>query len=95
VIDNRFLNQASFTIGGLADSDLCLTVEGVSRSHARITSIGNDDILEDLASTNGTLVNGQSITRHILQNDDVIEIAASRFVTATTRPSMAPVSTER
>ena len=75
VIDNRFLNQASFTIGGLADSDLCLTVEGVSRSHARITSIGNDDILEDLASTNGTLVNGQSITRHILQNDDVIEIA--------------------
>jgi pSer/pThr/pTyr-binding forkhead associated (FHA) protein len=75
VIDNRFLNESSFTIGSLADSDLCLAVQGISRSHARITSVGNDDILEDLDSTNGTLVNGQPITRHILQNDDVIEIA--------------------
>jgi pSer/pThr/pTyr-binding forkhead associated (FHA) protein len=75
VIDNRFLNGSNFTVGSLADSDLCLANQGVSRSHARITSVGNDDILEDLDSTNGTLVNGQPITRHILQNDDVIEIA--------------------
>lgn len=75
VTENRFLNEASFTIGSLPDSDLCLAIDGVSRSHARITSIGNDDILEDLGSTNGTVVNGQPVTRHILQNDDVIEIA--------------------
>jgi len=75
VIDNRFLNESSFTIGSLADSDLCLAIQGVSRSHARITSVRNDAILDDLDSTNGTLVNGQPITRHILQNDDVIEIA--------------------
>lgn len=76
VTENRFLNDANFTIGSLPDSDLCLAIEGVSRSHARITSIGNDDILEDLGSTNGTTVNGQPVTRHILQNDDVIEIAS-------------------
>jgi pSer/pThr/pTyr-binding forkhead associated (FHA) protein len=75
VIENRFLDESSLTIGSLADSDLCLAVPGVSRSHARISSVGNDDILEDLGSTNGTLVNGQPIARHILQNDDVIEIA--------------------
>ncbi len=75
VIDNRFLSESGFTIGSRPDSDLCLTIPGVSRSHARITSVGNDDILDDLDSTNGTLVNGQPITRHILQNDDVIEIA--------------------
>ena len=75
ILDNRFLDGASFTIGSLAESDLCLAAQGVSRSHARITSVGNDDILEDLRSTNGTLVNGQPVTRHILQNDDVIEIA--------------------
>jgi pSer/pThr/pTyr-binding forkhead associated (FHA) protein len=75
VTENRFLNDASFTIGSLPDSDLCLAIDGVSRSHARITSIGNDDFLEDLGSTNGTVVNGQPVTRHILQNDDVIEIA--------------------
>ena len=75
VTENRFLNDARFTIGSLPESDLCLAIAGVSRSHARITSIGNDDILEDLDSTNGTTVNGQPVTRHILQNDDVIEIA--------------------
>ncbi len=75
IIDNRFLDQPGFTIGSLADSDLCLAAQGISRSHARIASIGNDDILEDLNSTNGTRVNGKPITRHVLQNDDVIEIA--------------------
>lgn len=79
IIENRFLSDASFTIGSLAESDLCLTTEGVSRSHARITSVGNDAILEDLNSTNGTLVNGQPITRHILQNDDIIEIADTQI----------------
>lgn len=74
IIENRFLDEPSFTIGSLADNDLCLAIQGVSRSHARITSVGNDDILDDLNSTNGTLVNGQPITRHILQNEDVIEI---------------------
>lgn len=76
IIDNRFLDAATFTIGSRPDSDLCLAIPGVSRAHARITSVGNDDIVEDLNSTNGTLVNGERVTRHILQNDDVIEIAS-------------------
>lgn len=75
ITGNHFLDASSFTIGSRPDNDLCLNVQGVSRSHARITSVGNDDILDDLGSTNGTLVNGQPVTRHILQNDDVIEIA--------------------
>ena len=77
IIENKFLNESAtaFMIGSLADSDLCLTIPGISRSHARITSVGNDDIIEDLNSTNGTLVNGFPIERHILQNEDVIEIA--------------------
>ncbi|MDA8255467.1 MAG: FHA domain-containing protein [Betaproteobacteria bacterium] len=75
ITGNHFLDASSFTIGSRPDNDLCLNVQGVSRLHARITSVGNDDILDDLGSTNGTLVNGQSVTRHILQNDDVIEIA--------------------
>ena len=75
IVESRFLEASNFTIGSLVDNDLCLASDGVSRTHARITSVGNDAILEDLGSTNGTSVNGQPITRHILQNDDVIEIA--------------------
>jgi pSer/pThr/pTyr-binding forkhead associated (FHA) protein len=75
IVDNRFIDKPSFTIGSDADSDLPLTGAGISRCHARITSVANDDILEDLASTNGTLVNGLAITQQVLKNNDVIEIA--------------------
>ncbi len=74
VAGTHFIDAPRFTIGSLPDSSLQLAYPGVSRSHAVITTVGNDDILEDLDSTNGTLVNGNRITRHILQHDDVIEI---------------------
>ena len=79
VVGNYFIDSPSFTLGSLPDNDLCLSGQGISRSHACITSVGNDDILEDMNSTNGTLVNGKQIARHILQHDDVIEVANFRI----------------
>jgi hypothetical protein len=46
----------------------------VSGEHAMIMTILNDSFLEDLGSTNGTLVNGQPIKKHFLQNNDVVEL---------------------
>src|SRR5258706_6118008 len=79
IVGNYFLEQPTFSIGSLDDNDLCLATPGVSRTHARISSLGNDDILEDLNSANGTLVNGKPIATRILQQDDVIEIADYRI----------------
>ena len=79
VTGNYFIDAPRFTIGTADGSSLQLVYPGVSRAHAVITSVGNDDILEDLNSTNGTLVNGKKISRHILQNDDVIEIASCQI----------------
>lgn len=79
VAGTHFIDASRFTIGSLPDSSLQLAYPGVSRTHAAIFTVGNDDILEDLNSTNGTLVNGQKITRHILQHDDVIEIAGCQI----------------
>lgn len=79
IVGNHFLDQPSFSIGALDENDLRLDMPGVSRMHARIVCVGNDDILEDLNSANGTLVNGESIVTHILQQDDVIEIADYRI----------------
>jgi pSer/pThr/pTyr-binding forkhead associated (FHA) protein len=39
-----------------------------------IVTILNDSFLEDLGSTNGTVVNGNPIKKHFLQNNDVIEL---------------------
>ena len=44
-----------------------------------IVTILNDSFLEDLNSTNGTYVNGQSIKKHVLQNGDVIELGKYRI----------------
>lgn len=79
VAGTHFIDAPRFTIGSVEGSSLQLAHPGVSRSHAVITKVGNDDILEDLGSTNGTLVNGNKIVRHILQHDDVIEIAGCQI----------------
>jgi len=46
----------------------------VSGHHARVLKIGSKVILEDLGSTNGTLVNHKQVTKHILKHGDSILI---------------------
>ena len=71
-----FLDQPRFTLGRLPDSDIYLNHPGVSNMHAVIVTVSNDHILEDLGSTNGTLVNGEKVTKYILQNNDLIELGS-------------------
>lgn len=69
-----FLNKEHFVIGRNEDCDIRLNDPGVSKSHALVITIENDQILEDTFSSNGVKVNGEKVTRCILQNNDVIEI---------------------
>ena len=41
---------------------------------------GNSVILEDLRSTNGTFVNGQPITRHVLQHGDEVLVGKHQLM---------------
>ena len=68
------LDKERITIGRKAQNDIQIENLAVSGEHACIVTILNDSFLEDLGSTNGTLVNGNPIKKHILQNSDVIEI---------------------
>src|SRR5207244_4086998 len=54
--------------------DIQIDTRAVSGEHAVIVTILNDSFLEDLGSTNGTVVNGNAIKKHFLQNNDVIEL---------------------
>jgi pSer/pThr/pTyr-binding forkhead associated (FHA) protein len=68
------LDKERFTIGRKAHNDIQIDNLAVSGEHALIVTILNDSFLEDLGSTNGTLVNGNPVKKHILQTNDVIEI---------------------
>lgn len=68
------LDKERIMIGRKASNEIQIENLAVSGEHACIVTILNDSFLEDLGSTNGTLVNGNPIKKHILQNNDVIEI---------------------
>lgn len=74
VLKEISLTKERTTIGRKPHNDIQIDNLAVSGEHAVIVSILNDSFLEDLGSTNGTLVNGQTVKKHFLQNNDVIEL---------------------
>ena len=74
------LDQERLVIGRRADNDVCLPHPAVSGEHAAVVTILADSFLEDLGSTNGTLVNGKAIVKHFLRDNDQIDIGRQRLV---------------
>src|SRR6185436_942795 len=68
------LTKERTTLGRKPHNDIQIDNLAVSGEHAVIVTILNDSFLEDLGSTNGTVVNGSPIKKHFLQNNDVIEL---------------------
>ena len=74
------LTHETVTIGRKADNTLAIEDPAVSGHHARIVKVQAVFFLEDLKSTNGTAINGRTITRHQLRDADVITIGQHRLV---------------
>jgi hypothetical protein len=68
------LAKERITIGRKPHNDIQIDNLAVSGEHAVIVTILADSFLEDLGSTNGTFVNGKTVKKHFLQNNDVIEL---------------------
>jgi pSer/pThr/pTyr-binding forkhead associated (FHA) protein len=68
------LDQEVMTIGRKTDNDIHIDNLAVSGNHAKVLTILNDSFIEDLGSTNGTYINGEKISKHALQNGEVISI---------------------
>ena len=67
-------------IGRGTEADIRLPDTGVSRKHVDVVLDGGTAMVEDLGSTNGTLVNGRRVSRHALSDGDVIRIGHSVLV---------------
>ena len=84
------LDKERIMIGRKPSNEIQIENLAVSGEHACIVTILNDSFLEDMGSTNGTLVNGNPIKKHILQNNDVIEIGKYKLKYIAEVPAHAP-----
>src|SRR5215831_17338341 len=66
------------SIGRAPNNMLCLGdgARRVSSHHAEITQHGDEFVLRDLGSTNGTIINGRRVVVSELSHDDLIEFGA-------------------
>lgn len=61
-------------IGRDRGCDVSLPLSNVSREHANISPSGEEFVLQDLDSTNGTFVNNVRVSRCVLRDHDIIRI---------------------
>lgn len=76
----RFDIFGGVTLGRSADADITFTDRYASGLHARLYSRGDRYFLEDMNSTNGTLLDGGAVTSEVeLRDGSVIEIGDTAF----------------
>lgn len=76
----RLPSGAIKTLGRTARADFIIDAALVSRLHCRLTADRSDQlVVEDLESTNGTLVNGRKIDRAVLKIGDRLQVGRVAF----------------
>ncbi|MGD8560600.1 MAG: FHA domain-containing protein [Gammaproteobacteria bacterium] len=73
-IDREFIS-----IGRKHENDIQLNDLTVSGRHALISKAGEHIYVEDLNSTNGTLVNGNYVSKYILKHGDIMQVGHHLF----------------
>lgn len=64
-------------IGRLSECEVMLDDSHVSRRHAEVRKQGDAFVVVDLKSSNGTRVNGERVTEHVLNEGDEIQVGGT------------------
>ena len=74
--------RGPWTVGRSQENDIVIPDPNVSRKHARLSRADNGYVVEDLGSTNGTLLDGAPIDRERIESGDELTFGQStaRFV---------------
>src|SRR5205823_2045186 len=70
--------QGPTILGRASECEISIPDARLSRLHCRIEPDGDQWVLIDLGSRNGTIVGTEKIERHALKDGEVFEIASSR-----------------
>ena len=73
------LDRQRVRIGRDPDSEVRLDDPSVSRRHALLNRVYNEYFVEDQNSTNGTVLNGRKVFKHMLKHGDLLEVGSFRF----------------
>jgi len=76
VLGELALYAGRIVVGRTADNDLQIDSRLISRHHCQLVSTGEHSVIEDLGSTNGVVVGGRRLKRHVLKDGDVVQLGA-------------------
>jgi pSer/pThr/pTyr-binding forkhead associated (FHA) protein len=74
IVERIVTEKKRLSIGRSSDNDIVLDNRGISRKHARIEVCGEDAIIVDNESLNGTFLNRRKIAEEKLRDNDTITI---------------------
>ncbi|MEW6673829.1 MAG: FHA domain-containing protein [Thermodesulfobacteriota bacterium] len=94
ISEYRLEKGQSMTIGRREDNTVCIENLAVSGHHAKIDSVGDNFLLTDLQSKNGSFVNEQKVTSHWLKNGDLITIGKHTLAVAFSEGETQPESAD-
>ena len=69
--------RGPWTIGRSQENDIVISDPNISRKHARLSRADNGYVVEDLGSTNGTLLDGAPIDRERIESGDELTFGQS------------------
>lgn len=73
------LFKETMTIGRSESADIQIEGDFISRIHTRIVTSGDEVIVEDAGSKNGTKVNSKLADRQVLKHGDTVSVGRRRF----------------
>jgi hypothetical protein len=73
------LNESGGILGRHEDATVFLSDSEISRQHCRFLALPHGWLIEDLAATNGTRLNGVPVLRAYLTTGDVVEVAGVKL----------------
>ena len=88
------LGDEEAVIGRDVAATVCVNSRSASRRHCMVRRNGDQYLIKDLGSSNGTLVNGLPVTECVLRHGDRIAVSDALFVFATDQPVELPLRPE-
>ena len=86
------LNVDRTTIGRVEDNMFQIAETSVSSHHCEVLLRGNDVVIKDLNSTNGTFINDQPVTESVLKPGQTLRLGTVELKLETDAAALAPAN---